>query len=556
MRILSKESFSVIQQLMPDNYSNLYSRISLTLPSEAAACFAKYTQLTGQNSGQWSIDCPGENEYKPIAAAAPFQRMAAKDTIDRLTQTVKAAGIVADPAKLLSVPDDSCIFFRQLPTGEVSVVFTQWGYRRVGASSAVNNISLLIGGPGDGLDRSDVTLKLTWSDGTPMTNTPVKVNIYGGVFEKMTDAEGKVNLGNVAEGEQFTVDVDGQKTVAKSVGSGLPDYPITYPYRVNAVITFLNDKEIPQRDAINVNGTPIYPDSNGRVELNDILLTPGAVLNVDYQGNDPQSFTLNRDSRLNDFKYVVAIPEPPQLDLPPQGPPMPPVEEPAVEEPPLPSDKDNDLNVRIRLVDKKKRPLTYTRVKVELQKGFDVLVSDGDGYIFVERKAFTQGERVKIEVFPDAPDKIPVTPNTPPAVNGEDTVVADTSAYPPNPAPVYDNPPAMTPTPEPQQQQPTVGPPPVAPAPQQQPKPMSQGGPSAPAPATPRGPQPPVQQPSPTPQMRPDGNAVRSPMGSTVRGGVSSREMKEGAGFNPRTPGATTPPGVPTPPPVPPTPNS
>lgn len=406
MRILSKESFSAIQPLMQDNYANLYSRMSLQLPPDIAACFAKFTMLTAHNSGQWSIDCEGEDEFKPISQATPPQRMAASDIIARLSAALTRAAIVSNPKMLLSVPDESCIYYRQRPSGDVEIVISQWGYRKIGGSSSVNNISLLINGPDDGRERTDLNLLLRWSDETPLADTDVKVGIYGSDFEKKTDAQGVVHLGTVSSGERFTVDVEGQQTVALRTDTSSHEYVVTFPWKVDARITCVDTKDNPVQTTVNVNGHPTQTDAEGVCEIKDITLEKDGAITVDYQGLDSQKFPLKRDSGLNDFRFVLAsLATPPEIKE----------EKAEVTPPETPAELDNNLKVRIRLVDKKRRPLAYTRVRVDLKKGFEVTTTDADGVIFIERKAFTQGEKVKVKVLPESPDKIPATPTPAPA---------------------------------------------------------------------------------------------------------------------------------------------
>ena len=444
MRILSKESFSTIQPLMPDNYANLHSRMSLQLPPDIAACFAKFTMLTAHNSGQWSIDCEGEDEFKPISTATPPQRMAASDSLARLTEALSRRNIVSNPKMLLSVPDESCIFFRQLPSGDVDIVITQWGYRKIGNASSVNNISLLINGPDDGRERTDVNLRLQWSDGMPLADTNLKVGIYGSAFEKKSDAEGIVHLGTVASGERFTVDVEGQQTVALHTDSSSREYLVTFPWKVDARITCVDSTDKPLKLTINVDGRPVQTDEDGICEIKDITLEKEGALKVDFQGHDAQKFPLSRDSARNDFRYVIAsIATPPEVkeDVLPPAPPE------------KPDDTvDNNLKVRIRLVDKKRRPLAYTRVRVDLKKGFEVTDTDADGVIFIERKAFTQGEKVHIKVLPESPDKIKAPapqPKAQPAVPAPPRPAKPAPVPPAPPAPSASKPKKPTPPPIP-----------------------------------------------------------------------------------------------------------
>lgn len=401
MRILSKESFSVVQPLMSENYANLFSRLSLKLPPELAACFARYTMLPAHNAGQWSIDRDDEDEFRPISQATPPQRMAAADRLKALSEAITRSGIVSEPKKLLSVPDDSNIFFHQLHDGTVEIVFTQWGYRKIGTASTVDNISLLING-NDKRERADVNLRILWSDELPVVSTPVKVNIYGSSFERTTDEEGVVHLGSVAAGETVTVEVEGHPATKLHVDAASHDYIITLPYRVDATVLCLDSNDKPVQTTININGKPHTTDEEGVCILHDILLEKDTQLNVDFNGRNATKFKLNRDSALNNFKYQIPSPPPIEEEEDIVPPPITP-------DPPIDIDIDNKLDVSIRVVDKKGRPMSYASVKIMLRKGVQTAVSDADGVIRLPRTAFTQGEKVKLQILPEAPKKIPVS---------------------------------------------------------------------------------------------------------------------------------------------------
>ncbi len=410
MRILSKESFSVVQPLMSENYANLYSRLSLQLPPELAGCFARYTMLPAHNAGQWSIDRVDEDDFKPISQATPLQRMAAADRLQALSEAISRSGVVREPNKLLSVPDDACIFFRQNPDVSVDIVFTQWGYRKIGSASSVDNIALLING-NDKRERADVNLRILWSDDLPVEDTQAKINIYGSSFERTTDRNGVIHLGSVAAGETVTVEIEGQLATKLNIDTASHDYVITLPYHVDATITCIDSNDKPVQTTINIDGTPHTTDAEGVCKLHDILMKNDTELNVDFNGHNNTRFRLNHDRDRNNFMFQIPAPPPiaekeDDINTPPP-----------ISEEMTPEDIDNKLNVSIRIVDKKGRPMTFATFNVLLRKGSRTAVSDADGFIRIPRTAFTQGEKVKVKLLPDAPKKIPVSkpaPQVPP----------------------------------------------------------------------------------------------------------------------------------------------
>lgn len=420
MRILSKESFTTIQPLLTDNYSNLYSRLSLQLPPEVASCFARFTMLAAHNSGQWSIDCEGEEEYKPITRATPSEKMAAAHAYRRFSEQLKRSGNIAGVDRLLSVPDESCIYYRMLPSGGARIVISQWGYRRIGSAAGVNNVSIILGGGEDDTAREDVNLLLQWSDEIPIADTAVKIGIYGDTLDKKSDEAGLVKLGSVAVGDRFTVDMEGHDTVIMRCDGHNGEYVVTIPWLVDATVRCVDVKDEPKPGTYNVNGNATATDSDGVLRIKDIKLHKDETLDVDFKGASVQKFPLKRDSSANNFTYVVATP--PEPHFPPAG---------DTDGAKDPDDDMPDLNVRIHVVDKKKRPLPYTQVRVELRKGVRTAVTDGDGYISFSRDLFTPGEKVKVRVLKNSGK--PSGPSIPPG--GARQPVKSAPATAPSPAP-------------------------------------------------------------------------------------------------------------------------
>lgn len=387
MRILSKESFSAVQPLLRDNYSNLYSRLSLQLPSELFSAFAKFTMLTAHNSGQWSIDCEGEDDFKPVTKASSVERMAAAHAFRTLSDRLKHSGVGVDVDRLLTVPDENCILYRMLPSGDAVIVLSQWGYRRVGSSMPVNNISLMTGGGSDVTDRVEVTLKLRFSDETPMTDTDVKVNVYGNMLEVKTDEIGNVSLGCVAVGECINVEKEGEKPVTLHTEAAVGAYDVVFPWRVNASVHCVDENNNSKECTLCVNGSNITSDADGMILIADIVLCKGDCLTVSLDGEHEEHFVLQHDSDKNVFTYKLPSKS---IKVTPPSPPEIGGADEVVQKP---------LKVRIHVVDKKNRPLAYTPVRVELKKGFEETVTDADGYVSLGRGVFTQGEKVKVRVL-------------------------------------------------------------------------------------------------------------------------------------------------------------
>lgn len=405
MRILSKESFTAIQPLLPENYANLSSRLSLKLPPKVAASFAKFTMLPAHNMGQWSVEGEGEEEYRPFSQATPSERQKAAHAMRLFTDALKKAGLNYDINRLLAVPDENCIFYRICPDGSAAILLTQWGFRRIGGGKPIDVIDVLIGNGGKEEERTDVNIRLRWSDGTPLAGVPVTVTVYGEKTEYHTSAEGTVSLGSVAVGERFTVDTEGQETAMLRTDGENHEYLVVYPWYVDATVRCLDSAHMPKKARLQIDGKEMDTDDNGILTVNGIELHEEQKLAVSLGGAHEQKFPLHHESRDNNFEYVL----------------------PKIKEVVPPEDKNKDSNgpvlesaprVTIHVVDKKNRPMAFARVRVKFERGVKEAVTDSQGYLKLERSAFTQGEKVRIEVLPGSVNQavaqqVPVNPPVP-----------------------------------------------------------------------------------------------------------------------------------------------
>ncbi len=409
MRVLSKKTFKDIQPLLPDNYAMILSRLKVKDP-RLAASFATYNHLSAANSGQWSTDADSADEYRPLSLASADERDLVAGEITRIAEALKACRLHPQSEKLMEVPEEGSIFFRVTPEGEVKVILAEWGFRSVGHSETLSTVNILMD-RGKTLNESQVSMELVWSDASIIADTPVTVEVYKTETPFTTDAQGCIFLGKVNTGQTVTVKLQSGESKLFSVDKRKGPYKLIFPWMVIARVTAVDENDNPVETELMIDGRNYATDKNGHIELPEMLLTPDKKIAVKHISTGITEFLLMRDSGKNDFKFPVPPVEKEEIITEPKK-----VTEPEPEPEPV------EVKVSIRVIGKKGNPLVYTPVRVNLKKGYEETVTDADGRVFIEREAFTPGEKVHVRVLdskkgsaPKAPAGAAAAPAIPPA---------------------------------------------------------------------------------------------------------------------------------------------
>ncbi len=403
MRIISQESFDNIQPLITENYANIHSRMALTLSPLTAATFAKYTQFTSRNEGQWSIDCEGEDDFVALTQADSATRDLVALRLQAVNAELKEKGFRATE-KLLTVPTDACIFYRRNgAVGAVDVVLGQWGFKKTRSKEGASRIEILLSRAA-AISSANVDLLLRWSDGEPIASQEVYVDIFGNSMPMTSDEQGRIHLGAVATGNSPVVELaDGSKR--RAVVTIAPDssdttYDVVFPRLTSAHVTCVDTDGNPVPSVpLLINGATMVGSESGEYDLQGITLTPKLELSVAYDEHSEQRYALQSDETLNRFTYT----------LPAAG-----KEQPPVATPPTDVAAPDGLTVSIRVLDKLGGVMPYVSVEVKLESGVRTATTDSAGLIRLPRALFTPGEKAKLRVLPAKPQP-PATPQAPQA---------------------------------------------------------------------------------------------------------------------------------------------
>lgn len=380
MRILHSESFKKITPLLRDNYGNLQAQMSLKLPPDLAAMFARFTLQPSSGGAQWSVSIPEEDELRPFSQASDLERDQISIAIKRVAAALHGA-FPAQADKIIEVPDNDSIFFAYSGR-RILVVLTQWGFRRVHSQTNTSIIRLCLE-RAEGLSNAPVTLRLVNSDGTPAANKDCELLVFNNEVPFTTDDMGLFNVGHLKTGALFRVRFpSGDVSEAFTVEDGREFYDIRLQMLTALTVNVVDNNGIPRPGVTTYfNGRTAVTDDSGAAHFDDIPFSGKKKVEVQADGCVPGSLTLCAEADDN------------VITLSPVQPPQPP------EEKEEPANPDPPQQVRVQIVDKKGRPQGGLPVMVYCQRGYEGLTTDRDGWITLNSADLIPGEKPRIELM-------------------------------------------------------------------------------------------------------------------------------------------------------------
>lgn len=378
MIILSEESFSHIEPLISDDYKRTRSRLALLLRPEECEMFAGVDLLP--NRGKWMTDA----QVRPYADASQIEREQIAAFLEEKRQSITAA--LADrlpfAADLFKIPDENQIFWYKDPTGNVRVVLSQWGFRRINQKGDADVIEFLISQPRT-MTIEEVTFRAIYSDRQPVADKQFGLNIFNNDTSFNTDANGEHFIGKVPVGQQFEVTPEDGNATKFEVTAGRQTYELTVDRFTGYTVTVVgqNNTPVPNYE-ITIDGRQYTTDADGRVAESGVKLTGNDSITVDAEHGQQVAYPLNSDQENNNFVYRVTLPEKKQ-------------EEEKVVPPGLPEPEAKP--VRIRILDLDGSPLDNVTVFLDQPGGKTIsAVTDGEGYATFPRDTFVDKKKSKI----------------------------------------------------------------------------------------------------------------------------------------------------------------
>ena len=182
---------------VPGDYGQVYQTLQKHLKSPLKDLFAERTE--GHEYLQWEL--PGEGWHN-LADNDPLMGPVVRQELQRQQQQIiNCFGQNRQMAQIvMSVPDDSFIYYKADDNGQLQLRLTAWGYRKPvviggGMASGVTGVHR----PTEQVSVSIVSNGVGVGDKTFLLNG----------FTRKTDAQGVYELGQLPIGYELDIDVDG-----------------------------------------------------------------------------------------------------------------------------------------------------------------------------------------------------------------------------------------------------------------------------------------------------------------------------------------------------------
>ena len=189
---------SGVSCLIPDDYGRVFNTLKKQFGDSDDMIFSERT--AGHDYLQWEL--PGDG-WQSLSDSDPLMSQEVKKELIRRQKSVgaKFGGNQQMAQRVLTVPDDSYIYYKPSASGQLLILLTAWGYRypeRVNSGPAIGSIN-------PHKSTKSVSILLEY-DGKPVRNKEIRLN----GFSRTTDDKGRYDLGELPIGYQFDVDIDKQ----------------------------------------------------------------------------------------------------------------------------------------------------------------------------------------------------------------------------------------------------------------------------------------------------------------------------------------------------------
>ncbi|MCR5821144.1 MAG: hypothetical protein K6F94_09415 [Bacteroidaceae bacterium] len=207
--------------LIGDDYDRVYTALKKQFGVGDEQLFTERTP--GHEYLQWEL--PGEG-WTSLADGDPIMRQEVTDEWHRRMNAVASrfASNQQMGQRILTVPDESYVYYKADESGHLLIRLTAWGYRypeRISKGAASGSVA-------PKTQTEHVVIELLY-DGQPAANHDFRLNGY----RRQTDNEGTADLGDLPIGYEFDVEADAARQhVAVLPGQGKIQIDITTFTRV------------------------------------------------------------------------------------------------------------------------------------------------------------------------------------------------------------------------------------------------------------------------------------------------------------------------------------
>lgn len=203
--------------LVGEDYSRVYATLVKSLGPLGAELFTE--RVPGHEYLQWEL--PGEG-WTSLGEADPLMAAEVREQLVQRKQEVadRFASNRLMAQRVLSVPDESFVYYRPKPDGGIEIRLTAWGYRYPERIMGMD-----LGTARNNVQKETVTIRCIY-DGQPAAEEEIRLN----GFAKKTDAEGVYEIGELPVGYQFDIEGRDKKLhVVVTPGQGTITFDLGRP---------------------------------------------------------------------------------------------------------------------------------------------------------------------------------------------------------------------------------------------------------------------------------------------------------------------------------------
>lgn len=284
--------------LIGEDYDRVYATLKKNLVGSDEQLFTERTP--GHEYLQWEL--PGEG-WSALSDSDPLvANVVRQEWLRRQQMVYDRFGRNQDMAqRVLSVPDESYVYYKIDDTGNLQVRLTAWGYRYPERVQG----GVIIGRPKPKEQKEHVAIQLLY-DGKPIPDKTLRLN---GLFQWKTDQNGMFEVGNLPLNYEFDVDVDEVHHRVKVMpGQGKIELDITIFTEVKVVATL---DDLPYKGAAvsltyGKRQMKLMTDEQGKVVVSLPLDLQNGLCTVTLDG-EIQQMPLTEEGRI--FTFRLKTPE-------------------------------------------------------------------------------------------------------------------------------------------------------------------------------------------------------------------------------------------------------
>lgn len=287
---------SGVSCLIGDDYDKVFSVLKKQFGQGSCSLFTE--RIPGHEYLQWILP---DNGWTALSEGDPIMAEEVRRELKLRMQmiTEKFGANTAMAQKVLTVPDDSYVYYRADANGMLDIKLTAWGYRypeRITGGDVIADIA-------PDTKQEKVVIRFE-NDGKPMVNKEFRLN----GFKRTADSNGELEVGMLDVGYGFDLEIDGKKqhfTVEESKGNIVIDCTEFTTVEVKATLDGVPYANANVNVVYGIRNMQLITDATGRATTKVPLSINGDMCSATLD-NETQQMLLK--SVMNTFVFNLQSP--------------------------------------------------------------------------------------------------------------------------------------------------------------------------------------------------------------------------------------------------------